>query len=98
MQQTNYLRLNKPELNNYVNVNDLNENMDILDGYIEGMEESTGLELGEKVNRSGDTMEGVLKAQPNTSYTTAQTRNIILSTSNADVNLMQNGEIWIKYK
>jgi hypothetical protein len=50
-----------------------------------------------KVNNSGDTMEGVLEAQSNASYTTKQVRNIILSTLDADVGSMGNGDIWIKY-
>lgn len=47
---------------------------------------------------AGGTFTGVAKAQVNTSYTTGQVRNIILSPYDADVNVMQNGEIWIKYK
>ena len=48
--------------------------------------------------KSGGTMTGILTAQSNTSYTVRQVRNIILSTADADVNAMQNGDIWIKYK
>ena len=44
------------------------------------------------------TMAAKLKAQNNTDYTTAQVRNIILSTSDADVGLMGEGDIWIKYE
>lgn len=51
-----------------------------------------------QVKKSGDTMEGILVAQSNTSYTVRQVRNIILSPSNADINAMQDGDIWIKYK
>lgn len=47
---------------------------------------------------SGGTMTGVLKAQNNTSYTTKQVRNIILSTGNAVAAQMENGDIWIKYE
>lgn len=43
------------------------------------------------------TMAAKLKAQNNTDYTTAQVRNIILSDQDADSDLMQNGDIWIKY-
>jgi len=46
---------------------------------------------------TGGTLTGITKAQSNTSYTTAQIRNIILSTSDANASQMQNGEIWIKY-
>jgi phage-related tail fiber protein len=48
--------------------------------------------------KTGGTMTGILTAQSNTSYTVRQVRNIILSTADADVNAMQNGDIWIKYK
>lgn len=42
------------------------------------------------------TMAAILTAQNNTSYTTKQVRNIILST--ADPSGGSNGDIWIKYK
>ena len=48
--------------------------------------------------KTGGEMTGILTAQSNTSYTTRQVRNIILSTADADVDAMQNGDIWIKYK
>jgi len=48
--------------------------------------------------KTGGEMTGILTAQSNTSYTVRQVRNIILSTADADVNVMQNGDIWIKYK
>ncbi len=48
--------------------------------------------------KAGGTMTGILIVQSNTSYTTRQVHNIILSTADADVNAMQNGDIWIKYK
>lgn len=52
--------------------------------------------LDSKVPKSGTTMTGVLVAQNNTSYTTKQVRNIILSTSAPSGG--GNGDIWIKYK
>ena len=51
-----------------------------------------------KLDTSGGTMTGILTAQSNTSYTTKQVRNIILSTSDAVLALMADGDIWIKYK
>jgi len=48
--------------------------------------------------KTGGIMTGILTAQSNTSYTVRQVRNIILSTADADVDAMQNGDIWIKYK
>ena len=48
-----------------------------------------------KVDVAGETMTGALVAQNNTDYTTAQMRNITLSTSDASGG--GNGDIWIKY-
>lgn len=49
------------------------------------------------INKAGDAMAGILMAQANTSYTVRQVHNMILSPNDADVNAMQNGDIWIKY-
>lgn len=46
---------------------------------------------------SSGAFNGIVKAHPNTSYTVAQSRNIILSTGDAVASLMEEGEIWIKY-
>lgn len=48
--------------------------------------------------RSGGTFTGPAVAQSNTNYTTAQLRNVILSPNDADVTLMKDGEVWMKYK
>lgn len=48
------------------------------------------------VANSGGTMTGALIAQTNTNYTTAQMRNVIIST--ADPSGGNNGDIWLKYK
>ena len=40
-------------------------------------------------------MEAKLVAQSNEDYTVKQVRNIIISTEEADVNKMENGDIWI---
>lgn len=45
---------------------------------------------------SGSTFTGVVRGQSNTSYTTSQLRNTILSTGNPSGG--SNGDIWIKYK
>ena len=50
-----------------------------------------------KVNKSGDTMTGQLIAQNNVAYSTAQVRNIILSTSEPTSTDGNNGDIWIVY-
>jgi hypothetical protein len=44
------------------------------------------------------TLQGIVKANNNTSYTTKQVRNIILSTGDAVAAQMANGDIWIKYE
>lgn len=51
-----------------------------------------------KVNKAGDTMTGQLIAQNNVAYSTAQVRNIILSTSEPTAAEGNNGDIWIVYK
>ena len=48
------------------------------------------------IPKTGTTMSGPLIAQTNTSYTTAQMRNIIIST--ADPSGGNNGDIWLKYE
>lgn len=57
---------------------------------------STG-NLNNYVPKSGITMTGPLVAQSNTNYTTAQVRNIIMSTSAPTVTDGNNGDIWIQY-
>ena len=69
-------------LNDSVNV--IKNSVNITQGYID-----------KKLNKSGGTMTGILKAQSNTSYTTAQVRNIIISRN--DPSGGNNGDIWIKY-
>jgi len=54
-------------------------------------------ELGALMPIAGGTFTGITTAQSNTSYTVRQMRNVILSAFDADVNSMQNGDIWIKY-
>jgi len=46
---------------------------------------------------AGGTMTGALVAQTNTNYTTKQMRNVIMSTSDAVLGSMADGDIWIKY-
>ena len=48
------------------------------------------------VPKSGGTMTGALIAQTDTNYTTAQMRNVIIST--ADPSGGNNGDIWLKYE
>ena len=48
------------------------------------------------ISESGGTMTGILTAQSNTSYTTRQVHNTIVSTE--DPSGGSNGDIWIKYK
>ncbi len=51
--------------------------------------------IANKLDKSGGTMTGALVAQNNANYTTAQVRNIIIST--ADPSGGSNGDIWIRY-
>lgn len=51
-----------------------------------------------KLDKSGGTMTGIAKAYSNNSHTTAQMRNVILSTGNAVASQMGEGDIWIKYE
>ena len=55
------------------------------------------VELDKKLNKAGDTATGILAAQANTSYTVAQLHNVILSTSDAVIGSMGNGDLWVKY-
>lgn len=41
-------------------------------------------------------LAGVVQAQSNQLYDTKQVRNIIISELDADVDLMEDGDIWIK--
>ena len=41
-------------------------------------------------------MEGMLVAQSNTEYEKKQVRNIIISENEASLDLMEDGDIWIK--
>ena len=62
-----------------------------------GTVSEAGTSLANKyVAKAGGTMTGILTAQNNTSYTTKQVRNIIISTSDATLSSMANGDIWIK--
>jgi hypothetical protein len=51
--------------------------------------------IATRVAKSGDTMAGILVAQNNTAYTTAQVRNIIISTGTPTGG--GNGDIWLRY-
>lgn len=61
--------------------------------------ESNIQEINEvKMNKSGGTFTGIVKAQNNTAYTTKQIRNIYLSSNDPSASLGDNGDIWIKYR
>lgn len=47
---------------------------------------------------AGGVLTGPVEADSNSSYTTRQVRNIILSTEDPDVDQMENGDIWMKYQ
>ena len=56
--------------------------------YIANNGTSIGFENGQ--------FQEVVKAFPNTSYGTAQIRNIIISENTPDINQMNNGDIWLQ--
>jgi len=64
----------------------------IIDEYINPKADDTDV-----VHKTGDTMTGQLVAQNNIAYTTAQMRNVILSTSEPTSSDGGNGDIWIVY-
>lgn len=47
---------------------------------------------------TGGTLGGVVSAQSNTSYTTKQVRNIILSPQAPSPEAGENGDIWLQYE
>ena len=51
--------------------------------------------MANKLDKSGGTMTGALVAQNNADYTTAQVRNVIISTAGPSGG--SNGMLWIKY-
>ena len=58
----------------------------------------TDAEVSAKLDKSGGTMTGQLKAQNNTAYTTGQVRNIFLSTSEPTSSQGANGDLWFIYE
>lgn len=58
----------------------------------------TDAEVSAKLDKSGGTMTGQLKAQNNTAYTTGQVRNIFLSTSEPTSSQGANGDLWFVYE
>lgn len=51
-----------------------------------------------KMDKTGGTFTGVIKANNNTQYSTAQVRNIVLSTAEPTSSNGSNGDIWIVYE
>ena len=106
---TTRFNLTKPATTDTADIATINGNMDTIDGAIpavvdnltststtSALSANQGKVLQDgKVDVSGETMTGALVAQNNTNYTTAQMRNITLST--ADASGGGNGDIWIKY-
>lgn len=79
-------------------VNTLNTKVINNSNSIEGMQEDISIlqnKVIEKMGINGGTMTGELIAQNNANYTTAQVRNIIISTSAPSGG--GNGDIWLKY-
>lgn len=79
-------------------VNTLNTKVTNNSNSIEGMQEDISIlqdKVIKKMDISGGTMTGALVAQNNTNYTTAQMRNIIISTNEPSGG--GNGDIWLRY-
>lgn len=79
-------------------VNTLNTKVTNNSNSITGMQEDISIlqnKVIEKMGINGGTMTGELIAQNNANYTTAQVRNIIISTAAPSGG--GNGDIWIKY-
>lgn len=55
-------------------------------------------EFDGKMSAEGGELTGIVVANSNTSYTTKQIRNIILSTADAELSSMANGDLWVKYE
>lgn len=64
---------------------------------VSDLSDSVDTELAKKAPLSSPTFTGTPKTSANTSYTTAQFRNVILSTSSPTSSNGNNGDIWIKY-
>lgn len=75
-----------------------NSNVSALDTSVTTLESqlaNVNTQINNKVDKSGDTMTGVLVAQTNTDYATRQVRNVIISTSEPSGGA--SGDLWIKY-
>lgn len=82
-------------INDRVNV--INDGVNAIQDGVNTIQDDISALANNKLNKSGGTMTGILTAQNNTSYTTKQVRNIILSTSEPTSSDGANGDIWIKY-
>ncbi len=95
--KTNWAAGNSP---NSADFNRIEENINIVKTSIDDVDkDNVGLGNVKNVEQmpiAGGTFTGVAKAQSNTSYTTAQIRNVILSTGSPTGG--SNGDIWIKYR
>ena len=78
-------------------VNAINDGVNAIQDGVNTIQDDISALADNKLNKSGGTMTGILTAQNNTSYTTKQVRNVILSTSEPTSSDGANGDIWIKY-
>ena len=60
--------------------------------------EAVETKVDTKMDKTGGTFTGVIKANNNTQYSTAQVRNIVLSTAEPTSSNGSNGDIWIVYE
>jgi len=71
------------------------EDFNRIEGNIKELED-VKVNKSEAIIKTGGSFTGIISGAANTSYTTAQFRNIILSTS--DPSGGANGDIWLKYE
>lgn len=64
---------------------------------VSDLSNSTDTKLDAKASLESPTFTGTPKTSANTSYTTAQLRNVILSSEDPTDSDGSNGDIWIKY-
>lgn len=64
---------------------------------VSDLSNSTDTKLDAKASLESPTFTGTPKTSANTSYTTAQLRNVILSSEDPTTSDGDNGDIWIKY-
>lgn len=79
MKTTDHLKLKKPDLTDYVNIGDLNDNMDILDTNIDGLDKKSK-ELEASISNQSDSIKKAIVLKRN--LTLSQSRWALNSVTN----------------